>query len=112
MRTVREITGFDRVMAYRFRHDDSGDVVAEDRVPKRSDPYLRSPLSRRDIPAQARRLYIINTLRLIADVGDAPVPIEARRTTTTPLDLSHSGAAQRVADPHRVPAEHRRGARR
>ena len=26
---VRAMTGFDRVMAYRFRHDDSGDIVAE-----------------------------------------------------------------------------------
>jgi light-regulated signal transduction histidine kinase (bacteriophytochrome) len=37
---VRGFTGFDRVMAYRFRADDSGDVVAEAR---REDltPYLR-----------------------------------------------------------------------
>ena len=28
VRQVREFTGFDRVMAYRFRADDSGDVVA------------------------------------------------------------------------------------
>jgi light-regulated signal transduction histidine kinase (bacteriophytochrome) len=28
---VRKITGFDRVMAYRFRHDDSGEVVRESR---------------------------------------------------------------------------------
>lgn len=26
VKQVREITGFDRVMAYRFRHDDSGDI--------------------------------------------------------------------------------------
>ena len=26
---LRALTGFDRVMAYRFRHDASGDVVAE-----------------------------------------------------------------------------------
>ena len=29
-RDVREVTGFDRVMAYRFRADDSGDIVAEE----------------------------------------------------------------------------------
>ena len=27
---IRKLTGFDRVMAYRFRHDDSGDIVSED----------------------------------------------------------------------------------
>jgi light-regulated signal transduction histidine kinase (bacteriophytochrome) len=32
---------------------------------------MRFPAS--DIPVQARRLYTINTLRLIADVHDAPV---------------------------------------
>ena len=47
---VRAITGFDRVMAYRFRHDDSGDVVAEAR---RDDlePYLGRRYPAGDIPA-------------------------------------------------------------
>jgi glycerol kinase len=71
---VRAITGFDRVMAYRFRHDDSGDVVAEAR---RDDlkPFLGMRYPASDIPAQARRLYTINTLRLIADIGYTPVPV-------------------------------------
>ncbi|VWX59348.1 Histidine kinase [Burkholderiales bacterium 8X] len=89
VRTVREITGFDRVMAYRFHHDDSGEVVAETVVPE-LDPYLHRRFPAADIPAQARRLYIINTLRLIADVGDAQVPIEALPGDATPLDLSHA----------------------
>ncbi|RLM52609.1 hypothetical protein DVK02_16460, partial [Halobellus sp. Atlit-31R] len=52
---IREFTGFDRVMAYRFRPDDSGDVVAESR---REDivPYLGQRYPASDIPAQARRL--------------------------------------------------------
>jgi two-component system, chemotaxis family, sensor kinase Cph1 len=86
---VRAITGFDRVMAYRFRHDDSGDVVAEAR---RDD--LEACLGRRypasDIPAQARRLYVLNTLRLIADVNYTPVPLLAQASQVEPLDLSHS----------------------
>ncbi|MBL8276008.1 MAG: GAF domain-containing protein [Pelomonas sp.] len=86
---VRAMTGFDRVMAYRFRHDDSGDVVAESR---RDDlePYLGRRYPASDIPAQARRLYVLNTLRLIADVGYAPVPLLAEPGHATPLDLSHS----------------------
>ena len=86
---VREMTGFDRVMAYRFGHDDSGDVVAE----ARSDllePYLGRRYPASDIPAQARRLYILTTLRLIADVGYAPVPLLADAAQREPLDLSHS----------------------
>ena len=87
--TVRELTGFDRVMAYRFHHDDSGEVVAEARVDT-LDPYLARRFPTADIPAQARRLYIINTLRLIADVSDEQVPVDAMAGDTAPVDLSHS----------------------
>jgi light-regulated signal transduction histidine kinase (bacteriophytochrome) len=85
---TRAITGFDRVMAYRFRHDDSGDVVAEAR---RDDlkPFLGMRYPAGDIPAQARRLYTINTLRLIADIGYTPVAMLAA-AGDPPLDLSHA----------------------
>jgi light-regulated signal transduction histidine kinase (bacteriophytochrome) len=85
---VRAITGFDRVMAYRFHQDDSGDVTAESR---RDDlePYLGRRYPASDIPAQARRLYIINTLRLIADTGYRPSPLVGR-AGDGPMDLSHS----------------------
>ena len=86
---VRQLTGFDRVMAYRFGHDDSGDVVAEARDDA-LEPYLGRRYPASDIPAQARRLYILNTLRLIADVGYAPVPLLADAAQREPLDLSHS----------------------
>ncbi len=86
---VRRLTGFDRVMAYRFLHDDSGEVVAEAR-----DPALEPLLGRRypasDIPPQARRLYVLHTLRNIADVASDAVPLLARADCQAPLDLSHS----------------------
>jgi light-regulated signal transduction histidine kinase (bacteriophytochrome) len=85
---VRSLTGFDRVMAYRFRQDDSGDVVAESRIDS-LDPYLGRRYPASDIPAQARRLYIINTLRLIADANYKPVPISGVMTGA-PLDMSYS----------------------
>ncbi len=86
---VRAMTGFDRVMAYRFRHDDSGDIVAE---ACRGDlePYVGRRYPASDIPAQARRLYVLNTLRLIADVHYAPVALVAAPGHAEPLDLSHS----------------------
>lgn len=89
VQAIRAMTGFDRVMAYRFRHDDSGDVVAES-VRDDLDPYLGRRYPASDIPAQARRLYTINTLRLIADVGYTPVPLLADPAHAEPLDLSHS----------------------
>ncbi|MDB5826808.1 MAG: hypothetical protein JWQ73_1028 [Variovorax sp.] len=56
----------------RFHSDDSGEVVAEARVDT-LHPFIGMRFPASDIPVQARRLYTINTLRLIADVHDAPV---------------------------------------
>ena len=55
-RDVRALTGFDRVMVYRFDRDWNGEVVAEDR---RDDlePFLGLRYPASDIPAQARALY-------------------------------------------------------
>ncbi|WP_219210977.1 ATP-binding protein [Variovorax boronicumulans] len=88
VRAVRQLTGFDRVMAYRFRHDDSGDVVAEDRIAS-LEPFLGRRYPASDIPAQARRLYVVNTLRLIADVHAAPVPVPPAPGVVEALDMSH-----------------------
>ena len=97
VRQVREFTGFDRVMAYVFREDDSGDVVAEAR---RDDlvPYLGQRYPASDIPAQARRLYVLNTLRMIADVGYAPVPLLGA-PGAAPLDMSF-GVLRSVSPVH------------
>lgn len=90
VRGLRALTGFDRVMAYRFRADDSGDVVAEERVPE-LPPYLGWRFPASDIPAQARRLYTVNPMRLIADVGSAPVALLSAPTADgAPLDLTHA----------------------
>lgn len=84
---LREITGFDRVMGYRFRHDDSGDVVAES-CRDDLEPYVGRRYPASDIPAQARRLYVLNTLRVIADIGYEPVPLLGAPSAAA-LDMSH-----------------------
>ncbi|KPN17100.1 GAF domain-containing protein [Luteimonas terrae] len=84
---VRLLTGYDRVMVYRFRHDDSGEVVAESRdsaLPAYMG--LRYPAS--DIPVQARSLYLRNRIRVIPDATYVPVPILPDRDSRgAPLDL-------------------------
>ena len=66
-REMRAMTGFDRVMVYRFDHDGSGEVISESaRGGLESYLGLRYPAS--DIPRQARILYERNWLRLIADI--------------------------------------------
>lgn len=86
---VRRLTGFDRVMVYRFDEDWHGTVVAEARngeLPSYLD--LRFPAS--DIPAQARELYRRHRLRLIPDAHYRPVPVlpAASPLDGAPLDLS------------------------
>ena len=87
--TVRQLTGFDRVMAYRFHQDESGEVAVEECVPE-LEPFLHRRFPASDIPVQARALYVRNPLRLIADVDDEQVQIDAEDPTARPLDLSHS----------------------
>ena len=89
-RQVRALTGFDRVMIYRFDEDGSGEVVAE-RAQSILESYLGLHYPATDIPRQARALYLRNTLRLIADVNDRGIQIEsAPGTAPDPLDLSLS----------------------
>ncbi|RYY54677.1 MAG: GAF domain-containing protein, partial [Comamonadaceae bacterium] len=97
-RVMRELTGFDRVMAYRFREDDSGEVVAEDRH-LALEPFIGQRYPASDIPAQARRLYLLNTLRLIADMHAEPVPVLAASAATGALDMSH-GVLRSVSPIH------------
>lgn len=89
-RQVRALTGFDRVMVYRFDQTGSGEVVAEAvRAGIGSFLGLHYPAS--DIPAQARALYIRNIFRVIADVGATPVPVvPSLDEKGNPIDLSLS----------------------
>jgi light-regulated signal transduction histidine kinase (bacteriophytochrome) len=89
-RLVRQMTGYDRVMIYRFHPDDSGEVIAEDRLDS-LEPYkgLRYPAA--DIPRQARELFRRNRFRIIADMQSEAVPIlPALGPDDAPLDLSMS----------------------
>ncbi len=71
---TREITGYDRVMVYRFDEAYNGEVFAESCTDE-VEPFLGLHYPHTDIPAQARDLYLKNLLRLIGDVYYSPVPI-------------------------------------
>lgn len=88
---VSELLGFDRVMIYRFLPDASGEVVAEV-CAEGLDPFLGLRYPASDIPAQARRLYTLNPIRVIADAAYAPVPVTPGHNPRTggPLDMSYS----------------------
>ena len=91
VRQMRAFTGYDRVVAYRFDGDGPGEVIAEDVAPSR-ERWLGLWFPAIDVPPQARRLYLQNWIRVIADVDDpgaALVP-PLRPGTQRPLDLSGS----------------------
>lgn len=71
---TRAITGYDRVMVYRFDDDYNGEVFAESRI-EEIEPFFGLHYPHTDIPVQARQLYIKNLLRIIVDVNYTPVPI-------------------------------------
>ncbi len=86
---IRALSGFDRVMAYRFHDDGHGEVVEEAKAHD-LEPYRGHHYPASDIPAQARRLYVLNWLRIIPDVAYVPVPLVPALSPSTgqPLDLS------------------------
>jgi chemotaxis family two-component system sensor kinase Cph1 len=88
---VRWVTGYDRVMIYRFSEEGHGQVVAEDRV-QSLEPFLGLHYPASDIPAQARHLYVLNWLRIIADVEyrRAELLSTPDSKSTEPLDLTYS----------------------
>lgn len=88
---VRAISGYDRVMVYQLDADNNGEVIGEAR---RDDlePFHGLHFPAADIPAQARRLYEINWIRMIFDIDAKPVALlpAAGETGADPLDLSLS----------------------
>jgi two-component system, chemotaxis family, sensor kinase Cph1 len=83
---IRQLTGFDRVMVYRFDPDWNGEVIAEDKAAN-AHSYRGHAFPASDIPAQARALYTRNTVRLIPDTNYIPSPL-VPALTGRPIDLS------------------------
>lgn len=88
---IRRLTGFDRVMIYRFQPAGHGQVISE-ALGGVLPGYLGQCFPASDIPAQARELYRLNWIRVIPDARYVPVPIlpVLRPDTGLPLDLGFS----------------------
>jgi len=98
---LRSITGYDRVMAYRFGPDGHGEVIAEACAPQ-LEPYLGLRYPASDTPAQARRLYLRQRVGAIADSSYQPVPLLADPALDDGglIDLTHC-ALRSVSPVHR-----------
>ncbi|GAB4548907.1 MAG: ATP-binding protein [Pleurocapsa sp.] len=86
---VKKITGFDRVMVYRFDEEGAGEVIAE-AANQELEPFLGLRYPATDIPKQAKYLYTLNYLRLIPDATYKAVGLtpELNPLTNKPLDMS------------------------
>ena len=95
---VYDMTGYDRVMVYKFDRDGHGRVEAE-KFEKDIEPYLGNRYPASDIPRIARNLYLRNRVRLLGDVGYTPVQIEPRTSPATYRDLDMSMCFLRSISP-------------
>lgn len=84
---IAALSGFDRLMIYRFHDDWSGEVVAEKTTPALGS-YLQLRFPASDIPHIARQLYLLNPCRHIPDTGADPVPLLGR--DEIPADLTYT----------------------
>lgn len=91
---IRDVTGFDRVMIYKFAEDKHGEVIAE--ATNRPDSFLGLHYPASDIPDPARRHFTLNVMRSIPDINSVNVPIvglggvSADANSEAPLDLTFS----------------------
>jgi two-component system, chemotaxis family, sensor kinase Cph1 len=97
-RGVRELTGYDRVMVYRFDPDGHGQVIAESRDP-RLDPLLGHRYPATDIPQRARQLYVRQRVRLLVDVHYRPAPLVPALTPPAGSELDMSLCTLRSMSP-------------
>ena len=84
---LRKISGYDRVMIYRFHEDMHGEVIAE-AASEQYESWLGLHYPATDIPPPARAIFLLNKLRVIPDVDYSPVSVVGSGSAT--LDLGRS----------------------
>lgn len=85
---VRNLSGYDRVMIYRFHEDLHGEVVAES-VREGVDSFLGLHYPASDIPLPARQVFWENWIRMIPDVHYIPSKL-VPHSDTTPTNLGQT----------------------
>jgi chemotaxis family two-component system sensor kinase Cph1 len=96
-----DLTGYDRVMVYRFDDAGHGEVYSEVRKPE-LEAFLGNRYPASDIPQIARCLYERNRVRLLADIDYTPSPLVPRLSPITGDDLDMSLCFLRSASPIHV----------
>jgi chemotaxis family two-component system sensor kinase Cph1 len=91
VKEVRKVTGFDRVMLYKFDEDGHGAVIAEEKLDS-LESYLGLHYPESDIPKPARKLFCSNWIRLIPDTKATPIELipNLNPQSQNPIDLTNS----------------------
>lgn len=89
VKEVSELTGYDRVMVYKFHEDEHGEVVAEVQRPD-LEPYLGLHYPATDIPQASRFLFMKNKVRMICDALAPPVKVIQDGRLAQPISLCGS----------------------
>ncbi len=98
-RGVKNLTGFDRTMIYKFDPDWNGEVIAEARSDASVPSYVGLRFPSGDIPKPARDLFQLNKVRQVMEV-DAPLePVVSTLRENTPFVLDQSRSAFRYTSP-------------
>ncbi len=85
----KSLTGYDRVMVYRFDEEGHGEVFTE-RKEQHLEAFLGNRYPASDIPQIARRLYERTRVRVLVDVQYQPVPLVPRLCPLSGQDLDMS----------------------
>lgn len=98
VREIQGLTGFGRVLLYRFDEDGHGHVLAE-RCEAGYASFLNHHFPASDIPRQARELYRSQHLRLISDANCQPARLVPILNPVTGAATDLSFAALRSVSP-------------
>lgn len=86
LKFVFYITGYDRVLIYKFQEDESGKVIMEEKL-SHITSLLHLHYPEHDIPKQARTLYLKKKMRIFSNVYTSPVEIVSQ---VPEVDLTYS----------------------
>ncbi len=88
---IREVTGFDRVMLYKFDEEFNGQVVNESSV-RGIDSFLNLHFPSSDIPRRVRNLYLNTKSRYLPDLPEPQVALfpEINPITNQSVDLGYA----------------------
>ncbi|KAL8192237.1 hypothetical protein R6Q57_027904 [Mikania cordata] len=89
VKEVHKLTGYDRVMIYKFHDDEHGEVISEV-IRSDLEPYLGLHYPATDIPQAARFLFKQNRVRIIVDCGAKSVPVIQSQELDQPICLVNS----------------------